>query len=249
MKNKVIISYLNKRKIHHSSLTELDIFIPSSNLSIEEVNIKLNSAIGGRDENYFYKRMQSYHKKGVDYCLLWDFEFNRWNIIESLLNDYLGLTKDKITAKKCIARKLSTKEEKDFFNNNHINHYEKSSIAYGLFYNEDLVSAMSFKTSATDVKLIRYCDKLNTKVIGGFEKLFLSKPEYLPVYITQERRLPLGCLGKNNRFIQLGFNKLKITRPNEHFINDNYTGFVRTKKKDSIWDCGNTIWEYENVNY
>jgi hypothetical protein len=53
---------------------------------------------------------------------------------------------------------------------------DKSSIKLGLFYNNELVSVMTFGrrkiTGKSSFELIRFCSKLNTQVIGGANKLF-----------------------------------------------------------------------------
>ena len=85
---------------------------------------------------------------------------------------------------------------KIFLNNNHIQGNDKSQIYLGLYYNEELISVMTFGSpriamgnknknyNKNSYELIRFCNKLNTNVVGGASKLlkyFIKnyKPEHI----------------------------------------------------------------------
>jgi hypothetical protein len=63
-----------------------------------------------------------------------------------------------------------------FLINNHLQGFVPSSIKLGLYYNDELVSLMTFGKRKISGKsyyeLLRFCSKLNTSVIGGASRLF-----------------------------------------------------------------------------
>jgi hypothetical protein len=81
----------------------------------------------------------------------------------------------KIYARKCKIINLSSKQYNEFIEFNHIQGSVNSSIRYGLTYNDELVCAMGIGKSRFNKKytheLLRFCNKLNTTVVGGFDKL------------------------------------------------------------------------------
>ena len=69
---------------------------------------------------------------------------------------------------------------KDFLNSNHLQGNCISKYRYGLYYNDELVSLMTFgkmrknlngKKEEGVYELLRFCNKLNTTVVGGASKL------------------------------------------------------------------------------
>jgi hypothetical protein len=70
----------------------------------------------------------------------------------------------------------------DFLNNNHIQGYSKSKIKMGLFYEDELVSLMTFgdirifmgskDQEKNNYELIRFCNEKGVNVIGGASRLF-----------------------------------------------------------------------------
>jgi hypothetical protein len=80
---------------------------------------------------------------------------------------------ESIYARKCQLREvIDTSIVRKFLNDNHIQGYSHSSIKIGLYYEDELVSLMIFGKKRKNMELIRFCNKLNTNVIGGSSKLF-----------------------------------------------------------------------------
>ena len=55
---------------------------------------------------------------------------------------------------------------------NHIQGKSSGSIKYGLYYNNELVSVMTFLIQKKSIKLVRFCNKRNYQIVGGASKLF-----------------------------------------------------------------------------
>src|SRR5208282_3936962 len=70
---------------------------------------------------------------------------------------------------------------KEFLEHNHIQGFVGSFVKIGLFYNQELVSLMTFgkkrkfmnsSSKEGEYELIRFCNKININVIGGASRLF-----------------------------------------------------------------------------
>jgi len=118
---------------------------------------------------------KEYHKRKSDTakahgyrCIhIWD-----WDKFSSIIK--LLLPRLTIYARKCTISSIDKTTTKQFLINNHLQGYAQSSIDIGLFYNDELVSVMTFGkpryNQRYEYELIRYCSIYN--VIGGAEKLF-----------------------------------------------------------------------------
>jgi hypothetical protein len=214
---------LNDRTI--LSGKELDIVLPKQKLAIEynglywHSDAKVNNA-------YHLNKTKTCNENG--YSLLHVFE-DEWiktpEIVKSIIKNKLGLIKNRLYARKTELKEINTKEAKDFLNKNHIQGYVNSSYKFGLFFEDELVSVMTFgglrlslgQTKETgSYELLRFATKLNTVVIGGASKLykyFLKK--YSPKYVVSyaNRRYFNGELYKN-----LGMDYVKETDVNYHYV-------------------------------
>jgi len=211
---------LNERSIINGK--EIDMFIPSHNLGIEFNGLHWHSS-NFLDNNYHLNKTELCESKGIQ--LLHIFE-NEWitkkDIVKSIIKAKLGLTTNKIFARKTIVKEISTSECSEFLNNNHIQGSVGAKVKIGLFYNNELVSVMTFgkkrlamgnKTNVEgEYEMLRFCNKLNTSIIGGASKLFTYfLKTYKPLHITTfaDRRYSNGNLYK-----QLGFMFTGNTKPN-----------------------------------
>ena len=65
-------------------------------------------------------------------------------IVKSRLLNLIGKTPNKIYARKCEIKEISSKDSVKFLEENHIQGNVNSKIRIGLFYNDELVSLMTF---------------------------------------------------------------------------------------------------------
>lgn len=154
---------------------EIDIFIPEYNLGIEFNGLYFHNSL---------KKSKDYHKmksllckeKGIFLIHLFEDEWIfKQEIVKSIIKSKLGLL-DKIFARKTVIKIVSGCDAKNFYNTNHIQGYATCSFHYGLYYESELISLMSIgklrnKKSDTMLELVRFCNKLDYSVIGGFSKL------------------------------------------------------------------------------
>ena len=170
----------NDRKILNGR--EIDILIPSKNIGIEFNGLYWHSELH-KDRDYHYTKMKDLEYLGIQLIQVWE---DQWlykkDIVKSIIKSKLGLIhKDnRIYARKCEIRNVSSSVSRKFLDENHIQGNVNSPIRYGLYYNDKLVSLMTFgklrknlgqKSEDGKFELLRFCNLLNTSVTGGFSKL------------------------------------------------------------------------------
>jgi len=162
---------------------EIDILIESHKLGIEFDGIRYHSVYtGNKDKTYHVDKTDLAEQNG--YQLLHIFE-NEWDdvtkreIWKSIIKSRLGLSDKKIPARKCVVREISSIDAREFFDANHLSGFVGASNHIGLFFNGELVSAISFGQSRFDkseTELYRFASTVNTQVVGGLSKLLKHIP-------------------------------------------------------------------------
>lgn len=254
---------------------EIDILLPDYNLGIECDGVYWHGEVNGRKSRNFHL------DKTVNACsknirLVHIFE-NEWlfkseavkGVLQTILN-----SNERIYGRKCLVKKISSAMANDFLNNFHLQGACKSSISYGLFHNEELVSVMTFGKSRYNknisYELLRYSTKQGITVVGGPSKLFNAFiNEYSPDSIISycDLRWFTGDI-----YNKLGFEYSHTSSPNYFYIEPNGELSSRIKYQkhklqtiletfdpsisewenmknngyDRIWDCGNSVWIWSN---
>ena len=231
--NEIIIS---DRKILNGK--ELDIYLPDSKIAFEFNGLYWHSELY-KEKNYHLNKTKKCLEKGIQLIHVWedDWDFNK-QIIESIILNKLGKTPNKIMARKCEIREISNNELiRNFLNNNHIQGFVGSSIKIGLFYNNELISLMTFKNTNNVYELNRFCTKINTNVIGGASKLFkyfIKNYKYEKIISFSNNDYSDGGLYK-----KLGFTKIKDVRTDYSYLlkNKRFHKFnFRKKSLSKIFD-------------
>lgn len=88
------------------------------------------------------------------------------SIISSATNNI-----DKLDARKCQIVPIPVSQYKDFFVQNHLMSNRHASGAVALFYQNQIVSCMSYLVSGQTLEIARFANKLFTSVRGGFSRL------------------------------------------------------------------------------
>jgi len=241
---------LNDRKILNG--LELDIYLPELNLAFEFNGIYWHSSAMIDKKGYSLTKIQNLHKYKTDLCeeknieLFHIFE-DQWNtkqeIVKSMIVNKMGLTKNKIYGRKTTIKEITdTKLVRDFLNNNHLQGFASSSIKIGLFVDEELVSLMTFDNNH---QLLRFCNKLNTNIIGGASKLLkyygkTYKPSEIKTYA--DRTYSNGEL-----YLTLGFKKYNTSKPSYFYIENKVrkhrSNFMKYKLVEKGFDASKTEFE------
>jgi hypothetical protein len=211
----------NDRKLIYP--LEIDIYIQDHNLAIEFDGLYWHSELH-KPNNYHVNKTELCQKQGVQLIHIFEDEWLfKKDIVKSRLKNILGLTRDKIYGRKCIIKEVPIKDRDIFLNNNHIQGTVRASINLGLYYNDELVSLMTFNkprlgigTSFDGYELSRFCNKLDTNVVGGASKLlkyFIKHYRPNEIVSYADRRWSNG-----NLYETLEFNKLNVNKPNYSYI-------------------------------
>ena len=121
----------------------------------------------GIDKKYHQQKSEVAKENG--YRCIHVFDWDDINKIILLLKD-----RETIYARKTTIKLVSLDSTKEFINQYHLQGYAKDAVRLGLYYQDKLVSIMTFGkpryNKHFEYELIRYCSCAN--VIGGAQKLF-----------------------------------------------------------------------------
>jgi hypothetical protein len=221
------------RKFNYDNKTmEIDCFIPKYNLGIEYCGEYWHSEeIKGK--KYHQEKTLWAQKQNIKILTIFENEWiNKKEIIKSIIKNNLGLTENKIMARKCIVKEIFNYEANQFVDKNHIQGKCNSSVNIGLFYKDELKQIISFSKSRFNKKfqweITRISTELGCNVTGGVSKLFsYFKENYKPQSIISycDLRFSNGDIYK-----KLGFEFLHISMPNYWYKKkDDNTFFSRQK--------------------
>lgn len=132
------------------------------------------------ESNYHQMKSLLAKEKGIFIYHIFEHEWNNEitsKIIKSQLLNLFSKNITRVYARKCEIRNVSTTECRRFLIENHIQGYRVSKYRYGLYYNDELVSLMTFGKDkfidkSDNWQLLRFCSKLGYSVVGGASKLF-----------------------------------------------------------------------------
>lgn len=214
---------MNNRNILNDGL-EIDVYIPEKKIGIEIDGLYWHSEVK-KENNYHISKTENSLSKGIRLIHIFEDEWiYKKEICKSRINSYLGLG-ERIFARKCDIRQIDSKTGGKFINENHIQGNHGALVYYGLFFNEELVSVMSFgnlrinmgrKSEDGHYEMIRFCNKIGTNVIGGPSKLlkhFISdyKPKEIISYC--DRRWSEGDV-----YTKIGFKFVRNTKPSYFYV-------------------------------
>jgi hypothetical protein len=162
IKEKEIINWIKSLNVYFSESDKtilnpkhLDIYIPSKNIAIEFNGLYWHSELY-KDKNYHLDKSLKCQEQEIQLLHIWEDEWvYKKDIIKSIILNRLGLIKEKIYARQCEIRVIEdSKLVRKFLDENHIQGYSQSSIKLGLFYQNELVSLMTFGYRHTNKKRI-----------------------------------------------------------------------------------------------
>ena len=118
-------------------------------------------------KNYHYNKSRLAEKYGYRCIHVWD-----WDDVNKVVS--IIQTRPRVFARKCIVKEISLLQARDFLNRYHFQGFARCKDSIGLFYQDNLVSVMTFGTprynNQCEFELVRYCSIY--QVVGGAEKLF-----------------------------------------------------------------------------
>lgn len=253
---------------------EVDIYIPSLNIGIEYCGLYWHheNSPTPRDRNYHYNKFKLCKDKDIQLITIFEDEWlNRKNQIKSFLLSKLNKNSKKIYARKCEIRKTEKKLTNKFLDENHIQGKVRHKIAFGLYYQEELVGLVTgdkhHRQNQPSFVLNRLVFKSGVSVVGGASKLvkrlkkYAKDNRYDKIISWSDNRISFGKVYKTTGWI-----KTEELKPDYSYCIGNSSrkskqscqkknliklgAFGKTEKQmaeslgyNRIWDCGKIRWE------
>lgn len=223
------ISELEENAVKHDrdvlGSMEIDIYLPEKSIGFECDGLFWHSEVK-KDKNYHINKTNLCAEKSVRLIHIFEDEWvHKRDIVKSRIRDIIGKGIKRIYARKCELREVNNSDSLKFLEANHIQGKLISKYRYGLYYDNQLVSLMTFgsmrknlgsKNSEGTYEMLRFCNKLNTTVVGGASKLlkhFIKTvcPEKIVSYC--DLRWSQGGL-----YEKLGFKLKHVSQPSYFYI-------------------------------
>lgn len=225
---------------------EIDIYIPELKLGFEFNGLYWHSEIY-KDRMYHLNKSKECQKLGINLFHIWEDDWlYKQDIVKSMILNKLGKTTIKIFARKCQIKEITDNQLiRKFLDKNHIQGFVGSKIKLGLFYKDELVSLMTFgnlrkslgqKSQEGSYEMLRFCNKLNTNIVGGASKLFkhFIKNNDVKEVISYSD----SSRSEGNLYVTLGFKMIHETEPNYHWIVDGFRKHRFNFRKDKLVEQG-----------
>jgi very-short-patch-repair endonuclease len=200
---------------------EIDIYLPDYNLGIEYNGIRWHSEQFNKDKNYHLEKTLKCKEKGITLIHIFEDEWieNKKLVLEKIGHFLKMFKKETAPGRKCIVKKVSGPEVKQFLNTYHIQGSAGYTVAYGAFYNDELVAVMTFLNNG-GWELNRFCTNTDYNCPGVASKIFTHfVKEYNPDSVKSflDRR---WCFDEeNNLYTKLGFKQDAILPPDYRYTN------------------------------
>lgn len=219
---------------------EMDIYLPDMKIGFEFNGLFWHSE-KHKDKNYHLKKTKYFQDKGIRVIHVWEDDWtHKREILESQIKNMLKITSERIFARKCYVQEIkSAKIVGDFLNKNHIQGKVTSSIRLGLYSGDELVSVMTFdsfegrkRMENGEYNLNRFCNKLNTTVIGGASKLldyFIKKYDAKRIISYSDNSWSIG-----NLYLKLGFKMISEIKPDYKYILNSRRRHKQNFKKSNL---------------
>lgn len=211
--------------------------------------------------SYHKIKSEMAQKQGIFLYHIFEYEWNiplKKELIIAQLKNLFGLNEKKIFARQCEIKPVSVINKQKFLNDNHLQGEDRSSVAVGLYCDEELVSIMTFCkprfNKQYDWELSRFCSKRGYNVVGGASKLFnwfLNNFSGTIISYSNEAKT------RGTLYEKLGFRLLRISPPNYVWCNGkevlpryrtqmrNEAQIMKEQNYWRIYDCGNKVWVYK----
>lgn len=234
------IQFISNTKKVLPSGKELDFYFSDHNLAIEINRLYWHSEIsGGKNRNYHYDKWKECSDNGITLLSIYEDEFDQKQ--KFWLNKILYMTGNislkKIHARKCEIRELDNVT--DFLNSHHLQGSNTSKYKFGLFYENELVSCMTFSNTRDNksgvIDLSRFCNHSDYIVSGGASKLlnyFIKKygSKYKSIVSFSDNNYSNG-----NVYKALGFYLNKNLSPDYKYIINGIQYHKSGFRKDRIF--------------
>lgn len=240
---------------------EVDFLLPDHNIAIEFNGLHWHTESKGKDASYHLGKTEKCLSKNVRLLHIFQNEWDsKSDIVKDIIKKSVGIT-NRIYARRCEIREVSFNDSKKFLDDNHIQGNKiGSKFRYGLYYDNEIYSIMTFSKKDGFYELDRFANKLGVTVIGGAGKLlkeFVTKESPKKILSYSDRRYFSGKVYESLGFVNSGNTKVNFhyvkggklyprQQFQKHKIDDGSgrTGdqIMKANGYDIIYDCGHSRW-------
>lgn len=252
---------------------EIDVYIPDYKLGIELNGLYWHSE-NHKEKNLHRIKSDLADKAGIRLIQIFEDEFKEKNkIIINRLNSLLHLNSNKLYGRKCFVKVIDNNIKDFFLTENDISGTCITDVNFGLYYNNILISVMTFIKNVEDnnYELNRFCSITNTHVIGGANKLlkfFINSYKPKKIITYADRRWYCGNLCENMGFkfktnIEEDYcytndfiNRIHHIKFTKQYLYDNLEKYNPDLTRDEnlnsngyikIWDAGYKLYELDLI--
>lgn len=252
---------------------EYDVYIPEKNILIEFDGVMWHSEKFHKDKKT-YKKYKLACEQGYQFISIFEDEWlNRKEQIKNHLLSVFGFNNKKIYARLTTLKEISLSQCASFLNTYHIQGYVNGEVAYGLFYEDQLIAAIlggkhHRQNNKDKFVLKRLAFKDGHSIAGGSSKLISVLTSYAKAKGYQKL-----ISWSDNRYSQgrvyqtIGFNNIKeygpdycYTKGTKRFSKQSCQkrhlvklGAVGNTEKEMalslglyrLWDCGKKLWSVD----
>lgn len=234
---------------------ELDIYIPEKHLAIEFNGDYWHSTVF-KDGKYHQEKTIACAKQGVRLIHIFEHEYiHNEEKIKSFLKNIILNDKQVLYARNTEVKEIKYNIAKEFCEIYHLQGWSNSQIYVGCYYDNELVSVMTFSKPRFDndneYEIIRYCVKEGISIVDGANKLF----EYFIDKYRPNSVITYSDISKftGNIYTKLGFKVIKLTSPNYVWVSDDLKDILtryQTQKHKLLENgiCNDTRTEDEIMN-
>lgn len=226
----------NTRKIIYPY--ELDIYLPDLQLAIEYNGLYWHSS-EQKDKDYHQMKSDLCKEKRIHLIHIFEDDwFSKQEIWKSVLSNFINQSfQTTIYGRKCTIQKVLLSDCNKFLTDNHLlGSISAFSKCYGLYFNDELVSLMTFKLISKETnqyELSRYAIKKNYRIIGGAEKILSHFKKEMCGIASSIITYNDNSVFKGKVYEKLGFQYIRTNAPNYMFISED-TDYTFRFPKQSI---------------
>lgn len=197
---------------------------------------------------------RAFTNAGISFTILFEDELDNVALLTAKIQHYANVGSGKrIHARQCTIRQCTKDEKRILLDSNHVQGNDSAQIAYGAYYDDKLVSVMTFtsprvalgqKDSTRDKsdvwELSRFCTDVNYRIPGIASKLlthFKRNHKWREIYSYADKRWSVG-----NMYHKLGFTLVADNPPDYFYVVDGIRKHRWNYRKDVI---KNTLTRYD----
>ena len=224
-----------------------DFILPEHNLIIEADGLYWHCDAINQNYKYHREKLDKYNALGYRALFFRENEIeDKFDIVSSIIKNSVKQS-SKIFARKCKIIELNNDDRVKFFNTNHLMGKGRGNC-YALTNEDTTVCALQFTNRNGMVDISRFCNILNTTVIGGYSRLIqhiIKNNEVNKIQTFVDKRYGTGeylyKMGFELVTDRLSFVWVKNNKTYHRLRYRGNTGYQYGMYK--LWDCGQAKFE------